>query len=321
MKTDPAPTGEWPIKAKRPMVPGHEIAGVVTRAGPLAKHKIGDVVCVGTRVDACRTCTQCKQGEQSYCKSAVDTYGGTHKPTQQPTHGGFADRMIVDADFVFSVPATLPLSTAAPLMCAGVTSYAPLKRLYRPGAVAGVLGIGGLGHVALQFAKAIGYSQVVAFTSSKDKQRSARRFGADDVAVISDADDMNRFTERIDVLLVTVSHEVDWEAFLKTLRTDGVLCMVGKPSNPTLTFPHRPLMGRRLSIMGSKTGGLPITQEMLDVAAENNIRVEAEEFPLTPKGANDAIQRVDQCTARFRCVLVADGLAGNVTPEALQQLQ
>ena len=298
---------EWKsVKQQRPIVPGHEIVGIVVRAGAKAAHRVGTRVAVGTVVGSCGKCEECAAGEENYCTRAVDTYNGIHPATKTRTHGGFAERVVVDSKFAYAVPAELPSTTAAPLMCAGVTVYSPLKRNFRPGARVGVVGIGGLGHFALQFARALGYARVVAVTTSADKAAAARSFGAEDVVVSSDKASMGKHAGSLDLVLVTVSAEIPWGAYLRLLRVGGDLCLVGLPPSGEVKLNAFAFTGRRLSFSGSNTGGTKATAEMLSVAAKHGVRAAVELLPLTVDGANEALRRVARNAPRYRCVLLPE---------------
>ena len=296
---------EWgPNEAKRPIVPGHEIVGYVVRAGPQATHKVGDRVAVGTGVGSCGQCEECSKGDESYCPEWVDTYMGVHKATGTRTHGGYADRVVVDSKFVFAVPPALPSTTAAPLMCAGITVYQPLKRHFKENAAVGVVGIGGLGHLALQFARALGYKRIVALTTSKDKGEASKKFGAQEYIVLSAEDDIKKHARSLDVMLVTASGDLNWKDLASLMKVAGMMCMVGLPASREVRLPISSYIMKRLEFSGSLTGGTAMTPEMLQVAALHKVRVAVELYPLEAAGANAALDRVAANLARFRCVLV-----------------
>lgn len=296
--------GEWAFAKLRPLVPGHEIVGVVRRRGDKARHALGDRVAVGTLVGCCFACEECLRGEENYCRKAVDTYTGTHAATKTRTHGGFAERMVVDSRFAFKLDDSLPSTTAAPLMCAGATTYSPLKRYCDKSSRVGVVGIGGLGHFALQFARALGVAEVVAITTSEDKRASAMSFGATDVLVSSNKQAMKARANSLDFLLVTVSSDLPWQDYLRLLRIGGRLCMVGLPSSGKMDISAFQITARRLSVSGSNTASLGEIQGMLDLAAKHQIRAAVELLPLSASGANEAVKRVMANTPRFRCVMV-----------------
>jgi uncharacterized zinc-type alcohol dehydrogenase-like protein len=296
---------EWKqVKQQRPLVPGHEIVGIVIRAGPKSIHKIGTRVAVGTCVGSCSTCELCKRGEENYCAKAVETYNGIHPATKTVTRGGFAERMIVDSRFAFQVPDSLPTTTAAPLMCAGATVYSPLKKYTNKESRVGIVGIGGLGHLGLQFARALGVKLVVAITTSSDKEKAAKSFGAHSVLVSTNVEQMKQANGSFDFLLVTVSADLKWADYLRLLTVDGRLCLVGLPPSGEMKLNPFALTGKRISVSGSNTAGMKDTREMLDLAAKAKIRVAVELLPLNEQGANEALRRVDQNLPRYRCVLV-----------------
>ena len=304
---------EWKgAKQQRPLVPGHEIVGVVVRAGAKARHSVGDRVAVGTCVGSCGACEQCLSGEENYCRDAVDTYTGTHVATKSRTHGGFAERVVVDSRFAFAVPPQIPSTTAAPLMCAGVTVFAPLHRLITPGlTTVGIVGIGGLGHLGLQFARALGAKRVTAITSTANKNDAAKAFGAHDVLVSSDRDAMGKAGNSFDVLLVTVSGDLSWGSYLRLLRVGGTLCLVGLSPSGEMKINPFAITGKRLRVEGSNTGGSKDVHAMFAVAAQHNVRVAVELLPLSVDGANEALARVAKSTPRFRCVMVPGGKEEN----------
>jgi D-arabinose 1-dehydrogenase-like Zn-dependent alcohol dehydrogenase len=323
---------EWKsIKKNRPLVPGHEIVARVVRAGPKSVVKPGQRVGVGTLVGCCLQCQACKQGEESYCTKAVDTYNGVHAATGMRCHGGFAERMVVDSRFCFPIPDALPSETAAPMLCAGITVYSPLRRWCTPQSAVAIVGIGGLGHLALQFARALDINVVCAVTTSKDKDAAARSFGATDVLVSSSKEEMNKHAFMYDFVLVTVSSDLPWASYLRLLKTGGRLCLVGLPPSGEMKLNPFALTGRRLSVCGSNTGGLQETKDMLELAAKKRVRTATERLPLyaclpsnhnplthspaicrSAEGANEAVRRVDKNLPRFRCVMVASGEAAQL---------
>jgi D-arabinose 1-dehydrogenase-like Zn-dependent alcohol dehydrogenase len=293
---------EWKTNV-RPLVPGHEIVGIVVRRGDKAVHSIGDRVAVGTLVGCCMNCPSCIRGEENYCRFAVDTYTGTHAATKTRTHGGFAKGMVVDSRFAFKVPESLPSTTCAPLMCAGATVFSPIHRYCKQEHSIGVVGIGGLGHFALQFARALGMREVVALTTSADKAAAAQSFGASHVLVTTDKDAMKKRTGTLDFLLVTVSAELHWQEYIRLLKVGGHLCLVGLPPSDMKLNPMQ-LTAKRIMVSGSNTASLGEIREMLDLSARQNIRAAVELLPLSADGANEAVRRVMNNTPRYRCVLV-----------------
>jgi D-arabinose 1-dehydrogenase-like Zn-dependent alcohol dehydrogenase len=295
---------EW-SNTPRPLVPGHEIVGIVVRRGDKARYNVGERVSVGTIVGCCFQCEACKNGEESYCRYAIDTYVGTHVATKTRCHGGFAEGMVVDSRFAFKVPESLPSSTCAPLMCAGATVFSPLKRYCKPTHSIGVVGIGGLGHFALQFARALQIKEIVALTGSADKGPAARSFGATDVLVTSDKAAMKKRAGTLDFMLVTVSADLNWLDYNRLLKVGGHMCLVGLPPNDIKLNPFQ-LTSKRLSFSGSNTASIAETKEMLELAAEYKIRAAVELLPLSADGCNEAVRRIMKNTPRYRCVMVKE---------------
>jgi D-arabinose 1-dehydrogenase-like Zn-dependent alcohol dehydrogenase len=280
--------------------------GIVVRKGEKARHELGQRVAVGTLVGCCFECESCKLGEENYCRGAVDTYTGTHKATNMRTHGGFAEGMVVDSRFAFAIPESLPTTTAAPLMCAGATVFSPLKRCCKPSDSIAIVGIGGLGHFALQFARAMNIKNICAVTTSADKAATAKSFGATDILVSTDKADMKRKAGAFNFMLVTVSADLPWQDYLRLLKVGGHLCLVGLPSSGEIKLNTFQVVGKRLMVSGSNTATLSEIQEMLDLAGEAKIRAAVELLPLSADGANEAVRRVMKNTPRYRCVLVKE---------------
>jgi alcohol dehydrogenase (NADP+) len=267
---------EWGFTAY-PCVPGHEIVGKVTSIGTgVTKFKVGDTVGVGCLVDSCRTCPSCQAGQEQYCDTGMTmTYGSTDPILGGPTLGGYAQSIVVTEDFVLRIPNNLNLAAVAPLLCAGITTYSPLRHWkVGPGQKVGIVGLGGLGHMAVKFAKAFG-AEVVLFTTSPDKAADAKRLGADVVVVSSDGNQMAAQTGKLDFILDCVSAVHDINAYVNLLKRDGHLVQVGVPAQP-LAVAILPLVFRRRSISGSLIGGLPETQEMLDFCGKHNITSDTE---------------------------------------------
>jgi len=303
--------------AIRPSVRGHEIVGIVERAGAKAAHQLGDRVAVGTMQDSCGACEQCAQGDECYCAHGVFTCSGVHKATGTRCHGGFAERMIVDGRWAFKLPDALPSTEAASLMCAGITVFQPLKRHFRPNATVGVASIGGLGHLALQFARALGYKTVVALTSTAGKADEARSLGAHDVVVLSDKDALKAAAKTLDVLLVTAAYEQPWTEYARLMRVGGMMCLVGLPAKGKVELPGFLFLLQRLEFSGSVVGGRAMTAEMLRVAAQHGVRAVAETLPLSAEGVNEALRRIASNTVRFRSVLVPAETAPPASPPAV----
>ncbi|MBE3072918.1 MAG: NAD(P)-dependent alcohol dehydrogenase [Acidobacteria bacterium] len=282
---------DW-ATSQYPLVPGHEIVGMVRRAGPdVTGVSIGDRVGVGWQAGSCLACEWCERGEEHCCPKQVATCVG--RP------GGFAEAIRLDSRFVYPVPASLASENAAPLLCGGVTVYSPLARMTRPASRAGVIGIGGLGHLAVQFARAFG-CEVTAFTTSPDKEAEARRLGARHFVVASDAGAMDRAAHSLDLLLSTVTVALDWPAWMKVLRPRGTLCFVGA-SPGTLGVATAALMIGEHTLAGSVIGSRAVTREMLEFAARHGIAARTEVVPMAQ--VNAAIERVRQNRARYRMVL------------------
>jgi len=293
--------GEWG-NSVYPMVPGHEIVGHVTRVGPrVTKFKAGDVVGVGCFVDSCRTCSPCREGEEQFCeKHLAFTYNSTEMDEKTPTYGGYSNQIVVDENYVLRIPSSLPPAGAAPLLCAGITTYSPLKRFgVKPGDRVGVVGLGGLGHMGVKIARAMG-AEVTVFSTSPRKQEDAKRLGATNFVVSKDPEAMKSVAGRFNVILDTVSGAHDMNAYLNALRRDGTLVVVGVSVEPApiLTFPM--LIGRR-RMAGSIIGGIRETQEMLDFCGKNNIPSDVEVIAI--KDLEKAYDRTVKGDVRYRFVI------------------
>ncbi len=285
-----------------PVVPGHEIIGRVTAVGPgVTKYKAGDMVGVGCLVDSCRECEQCNHGLEQYCSGGVWTYNGIDRHDGSTTYGGYSEKMTVAERFVVRLPEGLDPAAAAPLLCAGITTYSPLKHV-RLGAndSIGVVGMGGLGHMGIKFAKAMG-AEVTLFTRSASKVDEGKRLGVDKVVISTDDKQMQAAARSLNYVLDTVPNEHDFNPYLNCLKVDGKYLLVGQltPINPPL---HAiPLILGRRSIMGSAIGGLPETQEMLDFCAEHNIVCDIEMLDMHDIGA--AYERMKRSDVRYRFVI------------------
>lgn len=277
-----------------PLVPGHEVIGTVTAMGDRAEGlAIGQRVGVGWQRGACNRCEWCLRGLQNLCANS--------RPTAVAGYGGFADRLRVDYRFAVPVPDELDSALAAPLLCAGITVYAPLSRLAHSATRVGVIGIGGLGHLALQFARAMG-SEVFAFSTSPDKAEEAQRFGAHHFVVSADAAQMERVKGSLDVLLATASAKLDWNSWLGTLRPNGTVCMVGATPEPVSLQPLPMILGQ-LSFSGSVVGAPDQIGEMLRFAAQHSVRTAVE--VLSMDQVNVALEKVRKNKARYRIVLAS----------------
>jgi uncharacterized zinc-type alcohol dehydrogenase-like protein len=287
-----------------PMVPGHEIVGRVNAVGgKVSRFKPGDLVGVGCMVDSCRVCSHCRQGLEQFCQQGMTgTYNSRERDGITPTYGGYSDKIVVNQDFVLKAPENLNPAAVAPLLCAGITTYSPLRHWkVGPGQKVGIIGLGGLGHMGVKFAHAFGAHTVV-ITTSPDKRDAAMKLGADEIIVSRNADDMAAHAESFDFLLNTVSAPHDINAYLNLLKLDGTMVLVGVPEkSPELDAFS--LIGRRRSIAGSLIGGIAETQEMLDYCGEHNIASEVEIIPI--QQINAAYERMLKSDVRYRFVIDA----------------
>ncbi len=281
-----------------PIVPGHEIVGRVTGVGPaVARYKPGDLVGVGCLVDSDRTCARCNAGFENFCPNLTLTFGSEDKHLGGVTHGGYSESIVVDERFVLRIPSNLDLAAAAPLLCAGITTYSPMRRWgVREGKKVGVVGLGGLGHMGVKFARAFG-AYVVAFTTSPNKKEDALRLGADEVVVSTDADEMQKHAGSFDFILDTVSADHDINAYLNLLGVDGNLSLVGAPPKPLSVSAFSLIMGNH-NLSGSNIGGIPETQEMLDFCGEHNITADVEVIPV--QKINEAYERLLKSDVKYR---------------------
>ena len=282
-----------------PIVPGHEIVGRVTRVGSaVKKYKPGDLAAVGCLVDSDGTCPECKSGNEQFCPNLTLTYNSPDKHGTAPvTYGGYSDSIVVDERFVLRVPANLNLAGTAPLLCAGITTYSPMRHWgVTKGKKVGVVGLGGLGHMAVKFGHAFG-AHVVVFTTSPGKKDDALRLGADEVVVSRDANEMQKHAGSFDFILDAVSAEHDVEAYINLLGRDGNLTMVGVPAKPMAVSAFG-LIIRRRSLSGSPIGGLPETQEMLDFCGKHNLTSDVETIPI--QKVNEAYERLLKSDVKYR---------------------
>lgn len=285
-----------------PCVPGHEIVGKIVSVGEhVTKFKVGDLAAVGCLVDSCRECQYCKEGLEQYCEVAnVQTYNSPDKYLGTQTYGGYSESIVVDEDFVLRVPENLDLAATAPLLCAGITTYSPLKHWnVGPGKKVGVVGLGGLGHMAVKLAKAMG-AEVVVFTTSSSKVEDAKRLGADDVVLSKDREQMERYAGKLHFLLDAVSAQHDINLYLNQLRVDGALALVGAPEHP-LPVAAFSLIPYRRSFAGSMIGGIPETQEMLDFCGKHNIVSDIEMISI--QQINEAYERLLKGDVKYRFVI------------------
>jgi uncharacterized zinc-type alcohol dehydrogenase-like protein len=285
-----------------PCVPGHEIVGRVTKVGKdVTKFKAGDLAAVGCMVESCRTCSSCKQGLENYCLSFPTlTYNGHDKHSGGMTYGGYSDRIVVDEAFTLRVSDKLDLAATAPLLCAGITTYSPLRHWkVGKGQKVGVVGLGGLGHMGVKFAHAFG-AHTVLFTTSPGKIEDGKRLGADEVVVSKNADEMKKHTGSFDFILDCVSADHDINSYLQLIKLDGTLCLVGAPEKPLPVAAFNMLMPRK-QFAGSGIGGIAETQEMLDFCAERGITSDVEMIPI--QKINDAYERLVKGDVKYRFVI------------------
>ena len=289
--------------ATYPLMPGHEIVGKVTAIGSnVTKHKVGDLVGVGCMVDSCRTCSACKEDLEQYClEGMTQTYASPDRIDGTLTMGGYSSNMVVSEHFVLSIPKNLDPASAAPLLCAGITTFSPLQHYgVEPGDKVGILGMGGLGHMGIKFAKALG-AEVTLFTRSEAKAEEARRQGADHVIVSTDPEQMKAAAGHFDFLLDTIPVPHDLNPYLETLTFDGVHILVGllEPVEPALNAFN--LVFKRRVLAGSLIGGIAETQEMLDFSAEHGITCDIEMLDI--KNINEAFERVVKGDVKYRFVI------------------
>lgn len=285
-----------------PMVPGHEIVGRVARVGSaVTKFKEGDLAGIGCMVDSCRTCVNCRDGEEQFCvKGSTFTYNSPEKQTGKSTFGGYSNNIVVDEAFVLKISPKLDLAATAPLLCAGITTYSPLRHWkVGPGQKVGVVGLGGLGHMALKFARSFG-AHVVQFTTSESKKADALRLGAHEVVLSKDEAAMKAQAGSFDFILDTVSANHDVNPLLALLKRDGHLVLVGVPTEP-MSLPAISLIFGRKSLAGSLIGGIRETQEMLDYCAEHGIVSDIEMIPIS--GVNEAFERTIKADVKYRFVI------------------
>lgn len=285
-----------------PMVPGHEIVGRVKKVGPgVTKFKEGDLVGVGCMVDSCRECESCKHGEEQYCeKGNTGTYNAYERDGKTISQGGYSSQIVVDQDFVLKVSDKLPIEGVAPLLCAGITTYSPLRHWkVGKGHKVAVLGLGGLGHMAVKFASSFG-AEVTMLSTSASKQKDAKRLGAHHFALTKDRDQVKALSNKFDFIINTVSAPHDYNMYLGMLKLNGVMICVGAPEVPTPVSAFALIMGRR-SVAGSLIGGIPETQEMLDYCAEHNIVSDVEVIPIDQ--VNEAYERMLKGDVRYRFVI------------------
>ena len=285
-----------------PMVPGHEIVGRVTATGSaVTKFKVGDIAAAGVIIDSCRHCAPCTRGEEHFCdEGATLTYDVPDRIDGSITMGGYASSFVVDERFAHTVPANLNLAAVAPLLCAGITTYSPLRHWkVGPGKKVGIVGLGGLGHMALKFAHSFG-AHVVQFTTNLRKKEDALKLGADEVVLSTDPEAMKAHAKSFDFILDTVSAPHDLNAYLALLGQDATLCLVGLPEVPSPVSAFS-LIGKRVSVAGSMIGGMPETQAMLDYCGQHNIVSEVEVIRIDQ--VNEAFERLLKQDVKYRFVI------------------
>ena len=293
--------GEWG-NSTYPMVPGHEIVGRVAQVGAaVTKFKEGDLAGVGCFVDSCRECESCRDDEEQFCEvHCAMTYNGTEMDEQTPTYGGYSSQIVVDEKYALQVSPDLPLENVAPLLCAGITTYSPLRRYdVKEGDKIGVVGLGGLGHMAVKFAVSMG-AEVTVFSTSPEKEEDAKRLGAHHFVMTKNAENMKGLANSFKLILDAVSADHDVNAYLGLLKRGGVLVLVGAPEKPIEVGAFSLLSGRH-NFAGSGIGGIKETQEMLDYCAAKNIVSDVEVIPI--QNIEDAYQRTIKGDVRYRFVI------------------
>ncbi len=291
---------EWG-NATFPMVPGHEIAGIVTAVGSgVSKHKVGDQVGVGCFVDSCRTCAQCLAGEEQFCLGGMNFTYNSKEKDGTPSFGGYSQDVVVDENYVLRIPANLPLDAAAPLLCAGITLYSPLNYWKAgPGKKVAIVGMGGLGHIGVKIAVAMG-AEVTVLSQSNRKQEDSKRLGASRFFATSDPETFKTLAGQFDLIINTVSADIDWNQYLSLLAPSGTMVVVGVPEKPVPVNAFSLVIGRH-SLSGSIIGGIRETQEMLDFCASKGIACDIE--VIAADKINEAYERVLKSDVRYRFVI------------------
>lgn len=293
---------EWQ-NTEYPIVPGHEIIGRVTHVGGNVKTlKNGDMAAVGCMVDSCRECEDCREGLEQYCQNEISfTYNSPDKYTGKMTYGGYSTQIVVDKDFVLRVPDNLAPAATAPLLCAGITTYSPLRHWnVGKGDKVGIVGLGGLGHIGVKLANAMG-AHVVLFTTSPGKTADAKRLGADEVIISKNPAEMQKYINSLDFILNTVAASHNLDTYIELLKRDGTMCLVGLPDHPHPSPNVGNLIFKRRHLAGSLIGGIKQTQEMLDFCAKHNIVSEIELIPI--QKINEAYERMLKSDVKYRFVI------------------
>ncbi|SEK10482.1 NAD(P)-dependent alcohol dehydrogenase [Paraburkholderia diazotrophica] len=291
-----------------PVVPGHEIVGRVTKVGPqVSKYKAGDLVGVGCLVDSCRICASCQEGLEQYCENGfVGTYNGNDRVTGAVTYGGYSTQLVVDEAFALRVPENLDPAGVAPLLCAGITTYSPLRTWGAgPGKKVGIVGLGGLGHMGVKLAHAMG-AHVVLFTTSPSKIDDAKRLGADEVVISKNQAEMDAHANSFDLIVNTVAAQHDLNPFINLLKRDGTLTLVGAPEHDHPSPQVFNLIMKRRRLAGSLIGGIAETQEMLDFCGKHGITSDIEMIPM--QKINEAYERILKSDVKYRFVIDLDSL-------------
>ncbi|MEI6438404.1 MAG: NAD(P)-dependent alcohol dehydrogenase [Candidatus Omnitrophota bacterium] len=291
---------EWG-PALYPMVPGHEIVGVVAEVGgKVKKYKVGDKVGVGCMVDSCRECSECKEGFEQFCGHPIFTYNSYEKDGKTLAQGGYSDKIVVDESYVLRLPAKLPMDAVAPLLCAGITTYSPLRHWKAgPGKKVAIMGLGGLGHMAVKIAKAMG-ADVSVISRSRGKEADAKRLGADHYFATAEAGTFEKMAKMFDLIICTVSVDLDWNQYLGLLKRDGTMVLLGVPPKAPPVHAASLIFGRH-SLSGSLIGGIKETQEMLDFCGQHGIVSDIELIPI--QKAQESYERVIKGDVKFRFVI------------------
>jgi uncharacterized zinc-type alcohol dehydrogenase-like protein len=285
-----------------PMVPGHEIVGHVTRVGSKVKNfKVGDLAGVGCFVDSCRTCASCKDGLEQYCEAGMNTtYNGLEKDGKTPTQGGYSSQIVVDEKYALHIAPNLPLEQVAPLLCAGITTYSPLKHWkVKKGDRVGVIGLGGLGHMAVKLAASMG-ATVAMLSTSPSKEKDSRRLGASEFFLTSDNKTLESLAGHFDLIIDTISAPHDYNVYLNMLKRDGAMVLLGVPPKASEVGAFSLIMNRR-TLAGSLIGGIKETQEMLDYCAKHGVTSDVEVIPV--QKINEAYERMLKGDVRYRFVI------------------
>jgi uncharacterized zinc-type alcohol dehydrogenase-like protein len=299
---------EWG-RSNYPMVPGHEIVGNISQVGSqVTRFKIGDKVGVGCFVDSCRNCDACSKGLEQYCNNVLTTYNGIEKDGKTPTQGGYSNKIIVDEIYVLRMPDNLRPERAAPLLCAGITLYSPLMKWKAgPGKKVAIIGLGGLGHIGVKIAHALG-SEVTVLSHSLKKQQDAKKMGADNFYATSDPKTFEKLEGYFDIMINTVSTDINLNQYLNLLKLDGTMVVVGVPEKDTQINAYSLISARR-NLAGSLIGGISETQEMLNFCSKYNISCDVELIPI--QKVNEAYERILNSDVRYRFVIDLNSL-GNM---------